>query len=95
MPAAPLVSTTVTATSYATDPDVVVTFDATDITVWNTSTVAADVVYVSFDGVNDNWILTPGTPTAAISMQLRHTKVWYKLGATAGNTTVVYMGGAR
>lgn len=94
MPAAPLVSTTVTLATYNTTPDISVDFEVTDLTVWNESTNVAEVAYASFDGVNDHWKLVPTTATAAISMSMKHTKMWFRL-ASAGSVVVTYMGGTR
>jgi hypothetical protein len=74
-------------TAYQAAPDVVVPFEPQSIAVAVISGTSA--IAVSFDGINDDGHLVPGTPTAGVEFHQRVTQVWLRaedgvaLGAVA------------
>lgn len=67
---APIALVSVASDAYPTTAQLDPGFTLDSVLVVNRSAVAADVVMVSFDGVNDHARLVPGTPTAAISYEI-------------------------
>lgn len=68
--------------AYQAAPDVVVPFMPLSIVVVNEHLTAQ--VAVSFDGTNDHWVFTPGTPGAGLRFSQRVSKVWCRrVGAGA------------
>lgn len=78
----------VAALTYPTDPQVEYEWEPDSIMFVVASTAAADIIYVSFDGVADAGVLRPGI-TGAISWQSKRRQVWLRLAVGATNPTSV------
>lgn len=89
-----MATVSVSSTSYtAVDaPSVTVGFEPDSILLINRSSTAADVVLISFDGVNNHGLLIPGT-LPALEYKEKRTKIWLKLDSGASTTTVNVMAG--
>ncbi len=89
---APLVTASLTHASYQTTPEWLVEFEPDQICFVVASTTAADVVYISFDGVNDHGILVPGTIPSLV-FNAKRKRAWLRLSSGTGPVTVYVMGG--
>jgi hypothetical protein len=89
-----MATVSVSSTSYTavTSPSVTVGFEPDSILLLNRSSTAADVVFISFDGVNDHGILIPGT-LPVIEYKEKRTKIWLRLDSGAATTSVNVMAG--
>ena len=87
-----MATVSVSSTSYTADPSVTVGFEPDSILLLNRSPTAADVVLISFDGVNNHGITIPGT-LPVIEFKEKRTKIWLKLDSGASTTSVNVMAG--
>lgn len=85
---------TVNSTSYPAlaSPQVALAWETDQITVLNESSTAADVVFVSFDGINNAGKLIPGIAQSLTWLFTKRQKVYLKL-ASAGSVAVTVMAG--
>lgn len=83
-----LSTVSVTSTSYPGTAQVSYAWEPDSIMFVVASTTATDLIYVSFDGVNDAGVLRP-TLTGAIAWNSKRTSVWLRLGPAATNPTSV------
>lgn len=85
---------TVNSTSYPAlaSPQVALAWETDQITVLNESSTAADVVYVSFDGINNAGKLIPGIAQSLTWLFTKRQNVYLKL-ASAGSVAVTVMAG--
>lgn len=88
MPVAPLQTVAVASTSYTTLPSVAFAFEPDSILCVNRSAAAADIVYISFDGITDHALLVPGT-VPSLEFQAKRPNVWLRRDAGAANPTSV------
>lgn len=89
MPAMPMQSITVSATSFASSPDISLDFEPTEWLIVNLNTTAGDDVAFSFDGVNTHGKVMPATPIAGVSYKFRAKKIWFKDTSATGAAPVV------
>lgn len=89
-----MATVSVSSTSYTAfaSPSVTVGFEPDSILLLNRSSTATDIVYISFDGVNDNGLLIPGT-LPVLEFKEKRTKIWLRLDAAAATTAVNVMAG--
>lgn len=87
-----LATVSVSSDSYPTDPQVSPGFEPDSILVVNRSSTAADIVYISFDGVTDNGILIPGL-LPCLEYKEKRRKIWLRRDAGAATTSVNVMAG--
>lgn len=78
----------VTLTSYPANAQVTYAWEPDSIMLVVASTTATDLIYVSFDGVNDAGVLRP-TLAGAVAWNSKRTAVWLRLGPAATNPTSV------
>lgn len=86
MPNLALQEVTVTATSYANDPDIEYGFEADSTTVVNRETTTGDEVRFSFDGVGDHGVVVAAL-VPFMSIRSKRTAIW--LRRTSAGSSVV------
>lgn len=78
----------ITATSYGTDPDVLLGFEPDNILIINATSGTGDIIRVSFDGVNDH--VTVVTKLNDVQpLNVKRTAIW--LRRTTAGTSSVYV----
>lgn len=91
---APIVEVSLTLATYPATPQLGSSegplFD--QITIVNTSALAADAVYISFDGVTDHGKLVP-TLTQGLTYTQKRRKVFLRLETAPGPVDVIIMAG--
>lgn len=89
---APLVTAAVEDASYQTVPEWNVGFEPDQVCFVSGSSSPSDIVYISFDGVEDHGILVPGTIQSLVFNEKRK-RAWLRLDSGTGPVTVYVMGG--
>ena len=89
---APLVTAAVASSSYQTTPEWNAGFEPDQVCFVVSSSDAADIVYISFDGFEDHGILVPGTIQSLVFNEKRK-RAWLRLSSGTGPVTVYVMGG--
>lgn len=86
---APYVNAVITATSYATAPDVELTFEPNEINFNNTSSHDGNTIFVSFDGTTDHMELIRLTAWQTFKAITRQKKIWFRRGTYVAGTASV------
>lgn len=89
MPVAPLQELSISVTSYPTDPQVSLGFEPDAVTLEALTTTAAEKVYVSLDGTNTHYVLTPTFVPSLVLRNKSAKRLWLKVAS--GTVAVAVM----
>lgn len=87
-----LATISVSAATYPTDAQISVGFEPDSILFVNRSSTAADIVYISFDGVTDHGLLIPSL-VPALEFREKRRYAWLRRDSGASTTSVNVMAG--
>lgn len=79
----------VASTSYGSSPDLELDWLPNQWLFQNLEGAVTDVVYVSFDGVNDHGAVIPTIGGGTLMLPTKSKRIWLRLGGSATNPTPV------